>query len=109
MTIAATVDLMLTIEEQSTFEEMIDASIVARYESELERHDDCDRKGVFDGYFYTPLDTDRIRELLTMLWGDLLTAEAIEDAFTRLTKDGAGEWPRGYCEEDEDEKEQARL
>src|SRR5215475_3557355 len=109
MTIAATVDLTLTIEEPSIFEEMIDASIIARYDSELERHDSCDRKGVFDGYFYTPLDTDKIRELLTKLWGDLLAAEVIEDAFARLTQDGAAEWPNAYCEEDQEQEEQAQL
>ena len=103
MTIATTVDFTLTVEEQSTFEEMIDASIIARYDSELERHD------VFDGYFYMPLDTDRIRELLTKLRGDLFTAEAIEDAFARLTKDGAGEWPHGYCEEDQEREQQEQL
>src|SRR5262245_42579434 len=96
MPIATTVEPTLTVEEQSTFEEMIDASVIARYDSELERHDACDRKGApTGGHYYTPSDTDRIHELLTKLWGDLLTAEAIDDAFTRLTEDGAGEWPHG--------------
>jgi hypothetical protein len=99
----------LGFEERCVFEEMIDASIIARYDSELERHDTCDRKGVFDGYFYTPVDTDCIRKLLETLWGNLLSAEAVEDAFIRLTKDGAAEWPEGYCEEDDEEDRLAQL
>ena len=87
MTIGTTIKL--GSEEQSVFEEMVDGSIIAQYGGELERHDTCDRKGVFNGYRYTPLDTNSIRELLTKLWGSLLTTKAIEDTFVRLTEDGA--------------------
>jgi hypothetical protein len=55
------------------------------------------------GYIYTPLDEDTVCELLTDLWGALLTREAIEEAFKRLTEDGASEWPRAWCQDDLDE------
>jgi hypothetical protein len=104
-----TTEIMLTLDEQATFEEMIDAAIIARYEGDLERREDCDRKGVFTGYYYTPLDPTNIRELLTELWGTIITVEAIEDAFVRLTNDGAAEWPKAYCEDDIEEERLRKL
>jgi hypothetical protein len=86
-------------EEQSVFENAIDATIIARYDGDLERHEDPRGKR---GVCYTPLDTSNIQELLTRLWGTRLTADAIEDAFHRLTEDGADTWPLAWCDDDED-------
>ena len=88
----------LSLEEITAFETLIDDSIVAEYNGDLNRWWD-ERDG---GYIYTPLDSDHVRELLVKLWGEILTSEAIDDAFVRLTEDGAREWPRAYCEEDKE-------
>jgi hypothetical protein len=93
-------EIQLSFEEKLRFEAMIDESIIAEYDGDLERWDD-ERDG---GYNYTPLDTDHIRDLLTKLWGELLSKEALDDAFLRLTEDGAAGWPCAYCEDDEDER-----
>ena len=84
---------------QDVFECMIDSSIVERYDSDLERLGE-DRHGKI---YYRPLDTDRVITLLVGLWGDLLTPEAINEAFDRLIED-QDDWPHGYCEEDEEER-----
>jgi hypothetical protein len=98
--------MTLTSEEQERFENAIDATIIARYNGDLERHEDPRGKR---GDFYTPLDTNNIRELLIELWGERLTANAIEDAFLRLTEDGAESWPHGWCDDDIAEDEAVRF
>jgi hypothetical protein len=91
----------LTVTEETAFEVLIDASVRKRYTGDLNRFWDA-RDG---GYVYVPLDVSNIRDLLTEIWGDLLSYEASEDAFFRLTEDGADldEWPLAWCEEDDDE------
>ena len=83
---------------ECAFTSLIDDAIIARYTGDLERYDERD-----GGYIYVPLDTDHIRELLTEFWGELLSTSALEDAFGRLTKDGAANWPAAWCEEDDEE------
>jgi len=78
------------------FEKMIDASIVDQYDGLLERLDDP-RDG---GTYYRPLDTDHLANILVELWGDLLTPEAINEAFDRLMEE-QDEWPHGYCDDEE--------
>ncbi len=95
----------LTLSELISFENVVTASITARYAGDLQRWWD-ERNG---GVYYTPLDTDNIRELLTTLWGDFLTTEAIEEFATQLIVEGAENWPRTWCEEDEDEKEERQA
>jgi hypothetical protein len=92
----------LSISEECQFETLVDQSIRDRYDGDLERWEDI-RDG---GQTYTPIDTDHVRDLLNVLWGELLTSQAIEDAFERLTQDGADidAWPHGWCQEDEDER-----
>ena len=74
----------LTLDEQCAFERAIDASIIARYRGDLEDlgNNDAHVEGFVNQYL--PLDTDHIRNLLTELWGESITAEALEDAFLRL-------------------------
>lgn len=92
--------LYLSLDEQCCFETLIDDLIIAKYNGDLERWwDDRECR-----YHYTPVDTDDIRDLLTKLWGDLLSKEACDDAFLRLTEDGAEEWPHAYCEDEEAER-----
>jgi hypothetical protein len=88
----------LNIEEEIEFENIVERSITARYDGDLERHE-CPKT---IEVHYTPLDVDHIRTLLNELWGELLTVDTIEDFFKRLTEDGAEEWPHAYCEEDEE-------
>ena len=94
-------------------EELVDASVVERYDGDLERDEELDRKGVWDGWVYTPCDVDHIRELLTTIWDGVLTSEEIESAFERLTKDGRPRegWPHPdcWCEEELEEEERERL
>src|SRR5262245_34757108 len=78
--------------------EAIKASIVARYNGDLERHINYDDRD----YYYTPLDTDHIRHLLINHFGDALSGAAIEEVFDAL--DGAEKWPRAFCEEDFEEE-----
>jgi len=82
---------------QGAFETMIDDSIVKRYDSDLERLGE----GHHGETCYRPLDTDRVCQLLVDLWGNLLTPEAINEAFDRLMEE-QDDWPHGYCEEDEE-------
>ena len=82
---------------QDAFEIMIDDSIARRYDSDLEHLG----KGHHGETCYRPLDTDRVYQLLVDLWGDLLTPEAINEAFDRLMEE-QDDWPHGYCEEDEE-------
>jgi hypothetical protein len=89
---------------QDAFGHMIDGSIVARYDSELERFDD-ERHG---GFCNSPLDTDRVIELLVELWGGLLAPETINDAFDRLMAE-QDNWPRGDCDEDDEERQFSEL
>jgi hypothetical protein len=89
----------LALEEKIALETIIDASIITRYDSELERNDNPD-----GGYTYTPSDHTALRKIIISLWGKLLAPEAIEDAFTRLVEDGAEEWPHGWCDDDEEDR-----
>jgi len=89
----------LDYETQLAFEAMIDDSILKRYDGDLERLDE----GHHGEIGYRPLDIDYVRDLLIELWGGTLTTNAIEEAFERLM-DRNGEWPHGYCQEDEDER-----
>lgn len=91
----------LSLEEQAQFEELVEKSIIARYDGNLERWEGRD-----GGPVYTPLDTDHVRTLLNALWGELLTPQAIDDAFERLAE-GENEWPHGYCEDDIEEQWQS--
>ena len=87
----------LAFEEEcrTKFAELIDVSIVTRYDGPLERLGE-DKHG---GLCYRPLDTDYVRELLIGIWGDLVAPQTIEDAFDRLMHD-VDEWPYGYCEQE---------
>jgi len=79
---------------------VVDKSITKRYDGPLDRFE-----GRHGEITYQPIDTDAIIQLLVELWGDLLTPEAINDAFDRLMDpDIWGKWPRGYCEADEAER-----
>lgn len=91
--------MKLDFETQCAFETMINESIVARYTSDLDRVGE-DTHGKI---CYRPLDTDHLINLLTKLWGEILTPEAINDTFDRLMED-QDEWPHGYCEENEEER-----
>src|SRR5262249_15442606 len=95
-----TVKHELKLEEWTRFEELIDDSIIERYDGDLERLGE----GKHGELHYRPLDEDHIRQLLASLWGERLTAEVIEDAFKRLMNDVEGPWPHGYCEEDEEDQ-----
>jgi len=75
-------------------------SIAERYDDPLDRFED--RHGEI---LYQPIDTDHVIRLLVELWGDLLTPEAINEAFDRLMgPDTQNKWPHGYCEADETER-----
>lgn len=80
------------------FEVMVDNAVVEQYDGDLEYVGE----GRHGERHYRPLDIDHVRRLLTSQWGDLLSTEAIEEAFERLMDHGEG--PRGYCEEDEEER-----
>jgi hypothetical protein len=86
--------------------DLIEQSIIRRYDGDLERREDprCKRADT-----YTPLDTDTIRTLLTTLWGGRVSAETIEEVFDRLTTDGAEQWPKAWCEEDLEIERNQRL
>jgi hypothetical protein len=81
-----TTETHLTLDEENAVETLIDASIIARYDSEIEY-----REAYGDECSYFPLDRITLRELLVELWGNLLAPEAIEAAFARLVEDGAEE------------------
>jgi hypothetical protein len=86
---------------------MIENSIITRYDGDLERHEDPREKRADT---YIPLDTDAIRESLTTLWGEHITAQTLERVFETLTTDGAEKWPLAWCEEDlERERERRAL
>jgi len=59
---------------------MVEESITACYDRELERLEQGER----GEFCYRPLDTGYARELSVALWGELLTPQAIEDIFARL-------------------------
>ena len=86
------------MEDEDKLFALIENSIIARYSGDLERHKDprCKRADTF-----TPLDTDAIRELLTTLWGEHITLQALELIFETLVTDGAETWPQAWCEEEE--------
>jgi len=74
----------LNYKTRCAFEVMVDNSIVEQYDGPLDRLGE-DQHGAI---YYAPLDTDHIRTLLISLWGDLLSAAAIEEAFERLMAQG---------------------
>jgi hypothetical protein len=93
----------LTPAEEGQLLALIEASIIARYSGDLKRHEDLRMKR---GDTYTPLDTGAIRNLLTTLWDGPALAEITERALETLTKHGAKEWPRAWCDDhlDDDER-----
>ena len=76
--------------------DLIANSIIQLYDGDLERYDNC-RDG---GFNYTPLDVDHIRDLLTKHWAEHVKESILDDAFERLTEEGAEHWPKAWCEED---------
>jgi hypothetical protein len=92
-----TTETRLTLDEDIAFKSLIDDSIIARYDSEIEYHETHE-----GDWYYVPLDCITLRELLVELWGKLLTPEALEAAFDRLTEDGAEEWPNGWQDHGDD-------
>jgi hypothetical protein len=94
----------LAWKEVDAFMSVIHASIIERYDGDLERHEDPRGKR---NDLYVPLDHDQIRELLTKLWAEHVTVGTIEDAFDNLVNYGAEDWPHAWCEEElEAEREQ---
>jgi hypothetical protein len=89
----------LTLAEQYRLDELIDQSIISRYDGDLRRLGP-DQDG---GSNYVPLDVERVSDLLTALWGRHLSPGTITAALIRLTQDGADYWPHGWCEDDEEE------
>ena len=102
---ASSTESTLPFGEAHALKILIDDSILAEYDSDLGRWWD-ELEG---GYVYTRFDIDLMRELLVKLWGEVLTGYAVDDAFLRLTADGAKEWPRAYCGEDEKDRSIADL
>jgi hypothetical protein len=96
----------ITFKEEHQFFTLIETSIIERYTSDLERSEDP--RGKYADT-YIPLDTDHIRELLTTLWGELVSAETIERVYATLVKDGAEKWPLGWCEEEIAREREDRL
>jgi hypothetical protein len=96
----------LIFKEEDQLFTLIETSIVERYAGDLERQEDPRGKCADT---YIPLDTDNIRELLTTLWGELVSAETIERAYTTLIEHGAEKWPLGWCEEDITREREERL
>ena len=84
----------LTLKGWSILQQVIDNSIVERYDGDLEYVGE----GKHGEIHCRPLDEDHIRRLLIDLWGDRLPTELIEDAFNRLMQDQR-EWPQGFCDE----------
>ena len=85
--------------------DLIANSIIQLYDGDLERYDNC-RDG---GFNYTPLDVDHIRDLLTKHWGEHVKESILNDAFERLTEEGAEHWPKAWCEEDLADEADQRL
>jgi hypothetical protein len=85
--------------------DLIANSIIQIYDSDLERYDDY-RDG---GFNYIPLDVDHIRDLLTKHWGEHVKESILNDAFERLTEEGAEHWPKAWCEEDLADEADQRL
>jgi small-conductance mechanosensitive channel len=85
---------------------LIETSIIERYSGDLEKREDPRRKCAER---YVPLDTDDIRELLTTLWGELVSAQTIEQVYAALVEDGAEEWPQAWCEEEIAAEREQRL
>jgi hypothetical protein len=85
--------------------DLIANSIIQLYDGDLEKYDDC-RDG---GFIYTPIDVDNIRDLLTKHWGEHIKESILDDAFERLTEEGAEHWPKAWCEEDEADAADQRL
>jgi hypothetical protein len=83
--------------------DLIIKAVVARYDGDLTRSDEDPRDGSIT---YRPNDTDHIRRLLTETWGALVKRAVLDDAYDRLTEEGAEHWPQAWCEEDlADERE----
>jgi hypothetical protein len=84
---------------------MVCRSVVARYDSELQR---CNwENGDGDQITYFPLDEDCLRKITSALWVDYTAIEARDAALLRLLKEGAKHWPHGWCQEVLDEEEDA--
>jgi hypothetical protein len=99
-----TAETHLTLDEEIALESLIDNSIIARYDSEIERHE------TYEGEcYYVPLDRITLRELLTELWGNRVTSEVIEDAFTRLVEGTEEEWPSGWQDHGDDPIHNLRI
>lgn len=84
------------IEEEDKLFALIENSIIARYSGDLERHEDPRMKRAET---FTPLDAGAVRELLTTLWGEHITPQALELVFETLVTDGAEAWPRARYQE----------
>ena len=67
----------MAMKHQLKFEELIDQSVIDRYDDEL-----CCNGA--EAVRWTPVDTTQVWELLVHLLGELLTAEAIDEAYDRL-------------------------
>jgi hypothetical protein len=99
----------LTFTEEIALSALIEKSITERYSGDLERHEDPRGKCANT---YTALDTDHIRQLLTSLWGEHITADTLESVFETLTEGGAEKekWsPQAWCEEDDEIERQEQL
>jgi hypothetical protein len=95
----------LTLEEQFRLDEMIDASVVSRYDGDLQQLGP-DQDGAIN---YVPLDVEGVSDLLTALWGGLLSPGTITAALIRLTQDGAEHWRHALCDEEDAEEEFRRA
>jgi hypothetical protein len=96
----------ITATEENQLLALIETSIIERYDGDLERQEDPRMKCADT---YVPLDTDAIRELLTTLWGELVSAQTIEQVYTTLVEDGAEKWPQAWCEEEIAAEREERL
>jgi hypothetical protein len=86
--------------------DLIANSIIQIYDGDLEKSSCEDLSGAF---IYTPLDVDHIRDLLMKHWGEHVKQSVLDDAFERLTEEGAEHWPKAWCEEDEADAADQRL
>jgi hypothetical protein len=96
----------LTWEEELAFDALIKKTVACRYEDEVERCEDP--RGRWPDCF-CPTDEEHVRELLTELWDERLTPNKIDQICKELIADGLDtyeQWPLGWCEEEEDDKEE---
>jgi hypothetical protein len=89
----------MTLSDHFEVMEAVKVSIASQYDGELEVTEDWE-----GSLHYTPLDDDRIRQLLIQEFGDVLSGAAIEEAFTELVNEGAEEWPKAWCQAWEEEQ-----